>query len=315
MPILFASQIKSDLFSTCFTNLNFTQNSGDNCGRRAWAVQLSVGGDPGAKVAAVALHAARRPRPDRHMLPAPLAPLRTHKTRALTSVYAPRSTRLKKKRARSMLDELPVKPGLSPFHPLPAIGQRKSNKETKVYVLDLNDTETSRPATVDDRSIVLKPLTPLRIHGYERTRCGSMERIHNSRRPQQLLRENTYDVIEPIVLKSRVKREPLPTQKIANDTENEKIVDKTSKISPRARFRKAALEVAKLTSVPETGKLLCLREKESFKFSTDDDEDIYQIEKCAGSPTQKLNRLSELFQNLEMKGHHRDKVKKENSWF
>lgn len=284
---------------------------------RACAVHLSVGGESSGSKVAVCRRAASRAIA-RLMLPAPLPPLDTRKTRALTTLYAPRKRRLRSNRTaqpRSMLEDVPIKPGLSPFHPLPAIGQRKP-KEAKVYVLDLNKNETFRPATVEDRTIALKPLTPLRIHAYERARCNSLEHIDRLDKPQQLIRENTYDVIEPIYLKTRKRASSLSrsSPNVVSD-EGKKSKENTPKRSPRSRFRKAALEVAKLSSVPETGKLLCLREKQTFKLEKEDVEDCYRIKHFNGSPTHKLNKLTEIFQNLEVKGHQKRKAVKENSWF
>lgn len=257
------------------------------------------------------------------MLPAPLAPLDRRKTRALTTIYAPRLARQHRKnktaQARAMIDGLPVKPGLSPFNPLPAIKQRQQ-KETKVIVLDLNKNETFRPATVEERvgiklQDILKPLTPLRVYG--RVRSDSLDRIE-VRKPQQLLRENTYDVIEPIFLTApKIKKRELSRRHspiVVNSENLEKRSPDPQKPSARSRFKKAALEVAKLSSVPETGKLLCLRERDTLKM-VQDDEDFYKPKECLESPSHRLDKVTEIFQGLDLKGHHRDRVKKENSWF
>lgn len=268
------------------------------------------------------------------MLPAPLAPLDRHKTRALTTIYGPRITRRPRKnktaQVRSMLEELPIKPSLSPFHPLPAIGQRRSlDEETKLFVLDLNKNDTFRPATVEERPGIklhdmLKPLTPLSIHTFENSRCKSLEPLDSlEKKPQQLVRENTYDVIKPIFLiapkmkkrDSSLTRRTLSPMVMNSENIVRKRPSEVAKVSARTRFKKAALDVAKLSSVPETGKLLCLREKERLTFPRNDDEDYYNNNESPESPTQKLNKLSEIFQHLEIKGHQREAVKKENSWF
>lgn len=257
----------------------------------------------------------------RPMLPTPLAPLDPHKTRALTTIYAPRKLKPRKhKTAQSrMLDDLPVKPSLSPFHPLPAIGQKISDKpKTKVIVFDLNKKD--RPGAIEGNikfQDVLKPLTPLRIHAYNRK--SSLEPLE--KKPQQLLRENTYDVIEPrYVIAAKVKKRDtsLPRRlQSKEDTENTE-QELEPKVSPKTRFKNAALQVAKLTSMSETGQLLCLRERrKTFTLynKNEDDNSVCKLQALPRSPTQKLTKLSEIFQNLEMKGRHRDKMKKENSWF
>lgn len=251
----------------------------------------------------------------------PLAPLDPHKTRALTTIYAPRKFKPRKNKTAQtrMLDELPIKPSLSPFHPLPAIGQKIADKpKTKVIVFDLNKNEG--PGTIEGKiklQDVLKPLTPLRIHAYNRK--SSLEPLE--KKPQQLLRENTYDVIEPrYVIAAKVKKRDssLPRRfRLKEDTENtEQKIE--PKVSPKTRFKEAALQVAKLTSMNETGKLLCLRERqETFSLNNDNEgnKSVCKLQQLPRSPTQKLTKLSEIFQSLEMKGRHRDKMKKDNSWF
>lgn len=218
-----------------------------------------------------------------------------------------------------MLDELPVKPSLSPFHPLPAIGQTIADKpKTKVIVFDLNKKDG--PGTVEGKikfQDVLKPLTPLRIHAYNRK--SSLEPLE--KKPQQLVRENTYDVIDPrYVIAAKVKKRDssLPRRLQAKeDTENTER-EMEPKVSPKTRFKNAAFQVAKLTAMSETGKLLCLRERrQTFILNNEnqDDKSVCKLQALPRSPTQKLTKLSEIFQSLEMKGRHRDKMKKENSWF
>lgn len=193
-------------------------------------------------------------------------------------------------------NDIQIKPTLSPFLPLPAIGQKLERSKTKVILFDLN--KNSDPVKIHD---VLKPLTPLRIHGY---RKKSLEL--DSRKPQQLLRENTYDVIEPIHFSTKDRDAVKP-----GDESDE---ESPPKVSPKTRFKNAALQVAKLTSMPETGKLLCLRERQTFSICKEEDKSC-RLELLPQTPVQKLNKLSEIFQNLEMKGRCRDKMKKENSWF
>ncbi|XP_053625167.1 uncharacterized protein LOC128683496 [Plodia interpunctella] len=255
------------------------------------------------------------------MLPAPLAPLDPRKTRALTTIYAPRKLRARKHKTAQtrMLDnDIPIKPTLSPFHPLPAIGQKSDKPKTKVIVFDLNNSEG-----LDNNSIklhdVLKPLTPLRIHGYARKSSLDLDR-----KPQQLLRENTYDVIEPIYLNAAKVRKRdtsitrtslTPMAADSENTEKEAPKESEQKLSPKTRFKKAAIQVAKLSSLPETGKLLCLRERQTFNICKKDGKSSCKLEELPKSPTQKLNKLTEIFQGLEMNGRQRDKLKKENSWF
>ncbi|XP_045781784.1 uncharacterized protein LOC123878552 [Maniola jurtina] len=229
------------------------------------------------------------------MLPGPLAPLDARKTRALTTIYAPRKPKPRNhKTAQSRMLENDIKTtfktSLSTFHPLPAIGQKQ--EKTKVIIFDLKN---------EDRTLklqeVLKPLTPLSIQGFRK-------KIECDKKPQQLLRENTYDVIEPIFLTpKKVKKNLTPCNS----------QDKDVKMSPKSRFKNAALQVAKLTSMPETGKLLCLRERETYTICREDDS--CRLQKLPQSPAQPLNKLSEIFQSLDMKGRHRDRMKKENSWF
>ncbi|CAD0197023.1 unnamed protein product [Chrysodeixis includens] len=262
------------------------------------------------------------------MLPGPLAPLDPHKTRALTTIYAPRKFLARKNKTAQMRmidNDIQIKPTLSPFHPLPAIGQKLERSKTKVIVFDLNKNE---PDSLD-RSVkirdVLKPLTPLRIHGY--TRKNSLDQL-DAKRPQQLLRENTYDVIEPIYVTAAnankvtkkdmsitKKSQATPIEPIEPVSENSVKLVEPSKASPKTRFKKAALQVAKLSSMPETGKLLCLRERQSYRVCRDDDRSLCKLQELPQSPAQKLDKLTEIFQSLEMKGRHRDKMKKENSWF
>ncbi|CAH2246437.1 uncharacterized protein LOC120624675 [Pararge aegeria] len=230
------------------------------------------------------------------MLPGPLAPLDARKTRALTTIYAPRKPKQRKHKtaqSRMLENEIPIKTNLksslSPFPPLPAIGQKQ--EKTKVIIFDLKN---------DDRTFklqeVLKPLTPLSIHGLRKN-------VDCEKKPQQLIRENTYDVIEPIYLTpEKVKKKVTPTRY------------SDAKLSPKSRFKNAAFQVAKLTSMPETGKLLCLRERETYTICREVD-DSCRLQKLPQSPAQQLNKLSEIFQSLDMKGRHRDKMKKENSWF
>ncbi|PZC84705.1 hypothetical protein B5X24_HaOG204253 [Helicoverpa armigera] len=256
------------------------------------------------------------------MLPGPLAPLDPHKTRALTTIYAPRKLIARKNKTAQMrmLDnDIQIKPSLSPFHPLPAIGQKLEKSKTKVIVFDLkSDSGTlDRAAKIRD---VLKPLTPLRIHGFARK--SSLDQL-DAKRPQQLLRENTYDVIEPIYVSaanakaskddmSIVKKTP---QSTPNSESSVKLVEQP-KASPKTRFKKAALQVAKLSTMPETGKLLCLRERQTYTVCrVEEDKSLCKLQELPQSPAQKLDKLSEIFQSLEMKGRQRDKMKKENSWF
>lgn len=237
----------------------------------------------------------------RSMLPSALAPLDPQKTRALTTIYAPRMLKPRKNKTaktRMLENDIQIKPTLSPFNPLPAIGQKLERSKTKVIVFDLN--KDSSPVKIDD---VLKPLTPLRIHGY-RKKSLDLE----VRKPQQLLRENTYDVIEPIYL--NIKENDTLKHEMDSD---ENIEDCQSKVSPKTRFKKAAMQVAKLSSMPETGKLLCLRERETYTLCREDK--ICTLEQIPQTPEQKLNKLSKIFQNLEMKGRCRDRMKQENSWF
>lgn len=203
-----------------------------------------------------------------------------------------------------MLDELPIKPTLSPFHPLPAIGQKIQDKpKTKVFVFDLNKND--RPGTMERKlQDVLKPLTPLRIHTYRKD-------SDEDQKPQQLLRENTYDVIEPIFVNGvKVKKR----DRSISRSQEDKTDEEKPKVSPKSRFKKAAIQVAKLSSMPETGKLLCLRERETFKIPSGE-QDSCRLQELPRTPTQKLSKLSEIFQSLDTQGRHRDKMKKENSWF
>ncbi|XP_050345469.1 uncharacterized protein LOC126770235 [Nymphalis io] len=229
------------------------------------------------------------------MLPGPLVALDAQKTRALTTIYAPRKLKTRKHKtaqSRMLENNIPIKSTLSPFHPLPAIGQKK--EKTKVIVFDLKK---------DDNALklqeVLKPLTPLSIHALRKSTD------YDNRKPHPLLRENTYDVIEPIYLNA---------DKLKNTRRTVSENGTAPKLSPKTRFKNAALQVAKLTSLPETGKLLCLRERETYNIICRDN-DSCRLQKLPQSPAQKLNTLSEIFQNLEMKGRHRDRMKKENSWF
>ncbi|XP_063359186.1 uncharacterized protein LOC134648629 [Cydia amplana] len=239
------------------------------------------------------------------MLPAPLAPLDPHKTRALTTIYAPRKLRTRPNRtAQTRMIENDVKPTLSPFRPLPDIGQKERTK-TKVIVFDLKK-EPDKPVRL------LNPLTPLRIHGFKQPEKLLRENTFHDKKLRRedtfeekphLLRENTYDLLEPVYLDSSSKR-TLETYRL----------DDTEQVSPKTRFKNAAMQVAKLSSLPETGKLLCLRERQTFNLCPNEDKSC-RLEQLPQSPVQKLNKLSEIFQNLEMKGRYRDKMKKENSWF
>lgn len=222
-----------------------------------------------------------------------------------------------------MLDnDIQIKPSLTPFHPLPAIGQKLERSNTKVIVFDLNKNESnSLDHSVKIRD-VLKPLTPLRIHGF--TRKSSLEQV-DVKKPQQLVRENTYDVIKPIFVTSEsvnVGKNDIPiTNKtqIINPAPNIESTIKNvekPKVSPKTRFKKAALQVVKMSTMPETGKLLCLRERQTFKVCrVEEGKSICKLQELPQSPARNLDKLSEIFQSLEMKGRHRDKMKKENSWF
>ncbi|XP_060810796.1 uncharacterized protein LOC132904427 [Amyelois transitella] len=253
------------------------------------------------------------------MLPTPLAPLDPRKTRALTTIYAPRRLNTRKHRTAQtrMLDnDIPIKPTLSPFHPLPAIGQKIDKPKTKVIVFDLNKDGTLEKGSPIKLHDVLKPLTPIRIHGFARKSSLDLDR-----KPQQLLRENTYDVIEPIYVNAAKvgKRDTSITRRRVTptvDPEHEKL-ENEPKLSPKTRFKKAAIQVAKLSAMPETGKLLCLRERETFNIYRRDDKSSCKLEELPKSPTHKLNKLTEIFQGLEMStsSRHKDKMKKENSWF
>lgn len=215
-------------------------------------------------------------------------------------------------------NDIPIKPNLSPFHPLPAIGQKTEKPKPKVILFDLNKNERTDLPDGAKLHDMLKPLTPLRIHGFVRkTSTDKLER-----RPQQLLRENTYDVIEPIYLNSvKVKKRDtsIPRRRLTPKKEEDAEKVEEPKVSPKTRFKKAALQVAKLSSMPETGKLLCLRERQTHEFGLKDedkkDKSSCKLQDLPRSPSQNLNKLSEIFQTLEMKGRHRDKMKKENSWF
>ncbi|KAF9824113.1 hypothetical protein SFRURICE_002234 [Spodoptera frugiperda] len=259
------------------------------------------------------------------MLPGPLAPLDPHKTRALTTIYAPRKlhTRKNKTAQLRMLDnDIQIKPTLSPFHPLPAIGQKLEKSKTKVIVFDLNKNDSGSL----DRSVkirdVLKPLTPLRIHGFARK--NSLGQL-DVKRPQQLLRENTYDVIEPIYVtaaaNAKVSKDDMSITKTRQlvqpaPTSERTVIEEKIKVSPKTRFKKAALQVAKLSTMPETGKLLCLRERQTYQVCrVEGDKTVCKLQELPQSPAHKLDKLSEIFQSLEMKGRHRDRMKKENSWF
>ncbi|KAM3961298.1 uncharacterized protein ACR2FA_004635 [Aphomia sociella] len=257
------------------------------------------------------------------MLPETLAPLDPRKTRALTTIYAPRKFKTRKHRtaqSRMLDNDIQIKPTLSPFLPLPAIGQKSEKPKTKVFVLDLNK---NGEGALDKSSIklhdVLKPLTPLRIHGYVRKNSLELEK----KKPQQLIRENTYDVIEPLYLNAAkvrkrdtsITRRTFTPMTVESDSAKKNKVE-VPKVSPKTRFKKAAIQVAKLASMPETGKLLYLRERQTFSLClNDNDKSSCRLEELPKSPTQNLNKLTEIFQSLEMKGRHRDKMKKENSWF
>lgn len=230
------------------------------------------------------------------MLPGPLAPVDARKARALTTIYAPRKHRPRKHRtaqSRMLDNDVPIQPNLSPFHPLPAIGEK--HEKTKVIIFDLKNENATKK--LQD---VLKPLTPLSIHALKNN-----ARFECEKKPQQLIRENTYDVIEPIYLTSEKIKKSITPRKLSQNGD--------VKMSPKSRFKNAALQVAKLSSMPETGKLLCLRERQTYSICQEDDS--CRLQKLPQSPAQPLNKLSEIFQSLDMKGRHRDKMKKENSWF
>lgn len=234
------------------------------------------------------------------MLPGPLAPLApvdARKARALTTIYAPRKHRPRKHRtaqSRMLDNDLPVHPTLSPFHPLPAIGEK--HEKTKLIIFDLKNE--NRTAKLQE---VLKPLTPLSVHTLRKN-----ARLECEQKPQQLIRENTYDVIEPIYLTSDKAKKNITLRK--SKSQNGDV-----KMSPKSRFKNAAFQVAKLSSMPETGKLLCLRERETYTICREDDS--CRLQKLPQSPAQPLNKLSEIFQSLDVKARYRDKMKKENSWF
>ncbi|XP_072944117.1 uncharacterized protein [Epargyreus clarus] len=238
------------------------------------------------------------------MLPGPLAHNDAGKTRALTTIYAPRKTKPRKHKtaqSRMLENDIPIKPSLSPFHPLPAIGQRPEEPKTKVIVFNLNNANEKQSLKLRE---VLKPLTPRSIHGYARK--NSLDRL--DKRPQQLLRENTYEVIEPIFVNAaKIKKTNTPNMNTEKGTDE-------IKVSPKTRFKNAAMQVAKLSSMPETGKLLNLRERQTLTLCREE-KDSCRLQKLPQSPAQKLSKLSEIFQGLDMKGRHRDKMKKENSWF
>lgn len=280
--------------------------------------KVSGGGGGGCRRAAT--RGSARP-----MLPAPRATERLDQTklRALTTIYAPRQTRARKNKTahtRAMLDnEIPVKPTLSPFNPLPAIGKTRSDHQTKVIVFDLNKNETLRPATMEGpiKLHELKTLTPLRLQ-QGCNRKSSLDSVEQ-RKPQQLLRENTYDVIEPLYVTANIKKRDSSLTRKSFTTTPENLSKNSTpqdggKASPKTRFKQAALHVAKLSSLPETGKLLCLRERETTYFCLNA-EDTCRLQDLPQSPKLKLTKLSEIFQSLDMKGRHRDKMKKENSWF
>lgn len=230
----------------------------------------------------------------RPMLPA-LAPLDPHKTRALTTIYAPRKLRARQnKTAQTRMLDNEIKPSLSPFRPLPDIGQKERTPKTKVIVFDLKKNEPEKTVRV------LNPLTPLRIHGF-------VKQCQEDKPP--LVRENTYEVLEPVYLnETRIRKRDASLPRKEEMEEREKV-------SPKTRFKNAALQVAKMSSLPETGKLLCLRERQTFNLCLKEDNTVCRLERLPRSPVQKLNKLSEIFQDLEMKGRYRDKMKKENSWF
>ncbi|VVD02637.1 unnamed protein product [Leptidea sinapis] len=220
------------------------------------------------------------------MLPAPLAPIDSAKTRALTTIYAPRRQNTRKnKTAQNRMLEKPIKSNLSPFHPLPSIGK---TLQSKVIVLDLNND--SRPFRE-----VLQPLTPLSVDGYRNPEQ------RKSQTPQHLIRENTYDVIEPIYIN------PSKIKSITQKTDQQHV----QKVSPKTRFKNAALQVAKLNAVADTGKLLCLRERETYSICYKDDN---RLQKLPQSTPHQLNKLTEMFQSLDFRGR-KDRMKKENNWF
>ncbi|KAG7307392.1 hypothetical protein JYU34_007579 [Plutella xylostella] len=241
----------------------------------------------------------------RPMLPGPLAPLDTQAARALASVYAPHR-RARAPRGRDMLHaDIPTKPGLSPFDPLPAIGQTRPEK-TKVIVFNLNNADSVRPATMESRPIKLrelKTLTPLKARVPPR-------RSHTvpaeERRPSQLLRENTYDVLEPVFASPA--RGPRRGS-VAGDAG-----DEADPVSPRSRFQAAARRVARLS---RPARLLCLRERDAPPPppAPGGPPSPCRLQLLPDSPTEKLNKLSEIFQCLDVKNRHRDRMKKENSWF
>lgn len=246
----------------------------------------------------------------RPMLPATLAPLDASKTSAITSIYAPRKYKSRNRTAQTRMleNDIQIKPSLSPFHPLPAIGQKLERSKTKIIVFDLNENNAL------ERSIkcnILKPLTPLRIEGFKRK--NSLGQI--DKKPQQLIRENTYDVLEPLYINSTAEKDTSNTNgQKSDDNINGNVSINEAKDSPKTRFKKAVTKVAKMSSTPETGKLLSLREKQTFTIPPTAKEGQCKLEVLPQSPAQKLNKLSEIFQDLEMKGR-RDKMKKENSWF
>lgn len=211
-------------------------------------------------------------------------------------------------------NDIPVKSSLSPFHPLPAIGQKLERAKTKVVILNLNDREDLEQSM--KLHSLTKPLTPLRINGYVRN--NSVENFQ-LQKPQQLLRENTYEVLEPVyVTAANVKKNDTPkkTRRSEECNPGRESNNDGPKDSPKTRFKNAALKVVKLSSMAETGKLLCLREKQTYQICQNEEEQtICRFDSLPETPSQKLNKLSEIFQNLEMNGQHRQRLKKENSWF
>ncbi|XP_045486191.1 uncharacterized protein LOC123689567 [Pieris rapae] len=228
------------------------------------------------------------------MLPGPLAPIDANKTRALTTIYAPRKLKTRKHKTaqtRMLENDIPVKPSLSPFHPLPAIGQKA--EKTKVIVFDLD-----KPISFHE---VMQPLTPLRIHSLRKNT------FKNYNAKPHLVRENTYDVINPIYVNAPT----IDKKDCSRKTFSQPI--KEVKMSAKTRFKNAALQVAKLSPMSK-GKLLCLRESETFTLCKNND-DSCRLQRIPKSPAQKLNKLSEIFQSLELQGRQRDRLQKENSWF
>lgn len=232
---------------------------------------------------------------------------------------------------------------LSPFNPLPAIGQSAGDWEDKFKersLRSLNDAifrldrmkKSAKNYYVDDDSDKNVPaLNEVNLRNYrmsviqnEEKHTDLLKEIKENNKAKKLLRQQTYHVIDPVFV---IDKDGLPqksvsdSESICNKNDEKRYVDKNNNEQPLDKsngLRKS------FGNFENRKRLLDRREREIIPIAFDE----VQLEKERMEMRQnksettietnghgKMNDLIEIFDSLQISRKYKEKVKKPNYWF